>query len=290
MPIEITNLSHVYMPDSPFKTTAIHDINLDVMQGEFIGLIGHTGSGKSTLIQHMNGLLKPTSGAIFVDGHDLTDKKTDLRSIRKRVGLVFQYPEYQLFEETVALDIAYGPKNLGLSQDEIDERVSTAASQLGLDEATLAQSPFELSGGQKRRCAIAGVLAMQPDVLILDEPIAGLDPRGREEMLGLLTNLHEQRGCTMVMVSHAMDDVARLCSRILVMNQGTLAMQGTPDEVFARGDELIQMGLGLPEGAQLARALRDKGFDIPAGIWKTQDLAEALIKLLPLKGGDADAR
>lgn len=275
------------MPDSPFTTTAIRDINLTIRDGEFVGLIGHTGSGKSTLIQHLNGLLKPTSGTVIVDGQDLSDKATDMRSIRKRVGLVFQYPEYQLFEETVALDIAFGPKNLGLPEDEIGERVKWAAAQVGLDDEALGKSPFELSGGQKRRCAIAGVLAMRPEALILDEPIAGLDPKGREDMLNLLRGLHEREGCTMLMVSHSMSDVARLCGRILVMNQGRLALDGTPDEVFSHGDELIEMGLGLPDGAQLARALQGRGFDLPGNLWRTEDLARALYPLL--KGGAADA-
>ncbi len=287
MRLEVRDLSHVYMEGSPLTTTAIENVSFCVEGGEFVGLIGHTGSGKSTLIQHLNGLLKPSSGAVLVDGQDLADKSTDLRKLRMRVGLVFQYPEYQLFEETVALDIAFGPKNLGLPQREIDERVAEAAAQVGLDGDTLQKSPFELSGGQKRRCAIAGVLAMRPEALILDEPTAGLDPRGREEMLALLKQLHQERGCTMIMVSHAMTDVARLCSRILVMNKGKLAMDGTPDEVFARGDELVSMGLGLPDGARLARALREAGFPLPGGIWKTGDLTRALPSLL--KGGSTHA-
>ena len=277
MPIEIRDLSHVYMPGSPLAATAIHEVNALVRDGEFVGLIGHTGSGKSTLIQHLNGLLRPTSGTVIVNGQDLTQKGTNLREIRKHVGLVFQYPEYQLFEETVAQDIGFGPRNLGLSDEKVKARVEEAAALVGLKDKHMQRSPFELSGGQKRRCAIAGVLAMHPDVLILDEPTAGLDPQGREEMLALLGRLHKQQGNTMVMVSHAMSDVARLCDRILVMNEGALAMEGAPDEVFRRGEELEAMGLGLPEGAQLARALREKGFELPQGIWRTDELARAIL-------------
>ena len=287
MPIEIKDLSHVYMQGSPLASTAIHDVNAVINDGEFIGMIGHTGSGKSTLVQHLNGLLKPTSGTVIVNGHDLMDKKTSLRDIRKHVGLVFQYPEYQLFEETVEKDIGFGPRNLGLAEDEINERVKEAAKLVGLDDKQLQKSPFELSGGQKRRCAIAGVLAMQPDILILDEPTAGLDPHGREEMINLLRRLHKQQGNTMVMVSHSMTDVARLCDRILVMNKGELAMSGAPDEVFKHGTELEAMGLGLPDGAQLARALREKGFDLPEGIWRTEDLAREIARAL--KGGAVNA-
>ncbi len=280
MPIEIKNLSHVYMPDSPFQATAVHDITLTLNDGEFVGLIGHTGSGKSTLVQHLNALLKPTSGAVYVDGQDLSDKQTDLRAIRKRVGLVFQYPEYQLFEETVYKDIAFGPTNLRLEAAEVDERVREAARLVGLDDATLEKSPFELSGGQKRRVAIAGVIAMRPGTLILDEPAAGLDPRGREEMLSLMQRLHREGNRTMVMVSHSMNDVARLCGRILVMNKGKLALDGTPEEVFSHADELMEMGLGLPDCAQLCRQLREKGFDIPANLWRVEDVAGRLCALL----------
>ena len=268
------------MPDSPFQATAVHDITLTLNDGEFVGLIGHTGSGKSTLVQHLNALLKPTSGAVYVDGQDLSDKQTDLRAIRKRVGLVFQYPEYQLFEETVYKDIAFGPTNLRLEAAEVDERVREAARLVGLDDATLEKSPFELSGGQKRRVAIAGVIAMRPGTLILDEPAAGLDPRGREEMLSLMQRLHRGGNRTMVMVSHSMNDVARLCGRILVMNKGKLALDGTPEEVFSHADELMEMGLGLPDCAQLCRQLREKGFDIPAILWRVEDVAGRLCALL----------
>ncbi len=288
MPIEVKNLSHIYMEGSPLQSIAIKDVSFTAGEGELIGLIGHTGSGKSTLIQHLNGLLKPTGGTVIVDGLDLTHKDTKLREVRKRVGLVFQYPEYQLFEETVEKDIAFGPRNLGLSEEEIASRVKEAARHTGLTDEMLQKSPFELSGGQKRRCAIAGVIAMQPEVLILDEPTAGLDPHGRDEMLNLLTALHQEKGNTMIMVSHSMTDVARLCSRILVMNHGQLAMDGTPDEVFRRGEELTAMGLGLPDGAQLADALRAQGFELPGFIWRSGDLAEALIKILG-KGGERHA-
>ena len=285
MPLEIKDLSHVYMPGSPLAATAVHNVNAVINDGEFVGLIGHTGSGKSTLVQHLNGLLKPTSGTVIVNGQDLQDKSTSLRDIRKKVGLVFQYPEYQLFEETVAQDIGYGPRNLGLSEDEIKHRVQEAAKLTGVTDEMMEKSPFELSGGQKRRVAIAGVLAMQPDILILDEPAAGLDPHGREEMLALLKQLHIEKGNTMLMVSHSMTDVARLCDRILVMNHGEMAMDGTPDEVFSRGDELEAMGLGLPDGAQLARVLREKGFVLPQGLWRTEDLAKVLVA--QLRGGEA---
>ncbi len=280
MPIEVRNLSHVYMEGSPLQSIAIEGVSFTANEGEFIGMIGHTGSGKSTLIQHLNGLLKPTSGTVIVDGLDLMHKETKLRDVRKRVGLVFQYPEYQLFEETVEKDIGFGPRNLGLSEAEIADRVKDAAKLTGITDEMLQKSPFELSGGQKRRCAIAGVIAMQPEVLILDEPTAGLDPHGRDEMLSLMQVLHRTKGNTMIMVSHSMTDVGKLCNRILVMNHGKLAMDGTPDEVFRRGDELTAMGLGLPDGAQLANALRAKGFDLPDFIWRTDDLAQALIRIL----------
>ena len=287
MPLEIRDLSHVYMPGSPLAQTAVHNVTATVNDGEFVGLIGHTGSGKSTLIQHLNGLLKPTSGTVVVNEQDLSDKHTSLKDIRRHVGLVFQYPEYQLFEETVAKDIGFGPRNLGLSEDEIAQRVTEAAKLTGIAPDLMEKSPFELSGGQKRRVAIAGVIAMRPDILILDEPAAGLDPHGREEILALMRKLHKQEGNTMIMVSHSMSDVGRLCDRILVMNRGELAMDGTPDEIFRRGDELVQMGLGLPDGAQLARALREKGFDIPLDLWRTDALAKALVNLLG--GGEAHA-
>ncbi len=281
MPIVVEKLTHTYMPGSPFQATAIHDVSLTIEDGSFIGLIGHTGSGKSTLIQHLNGLLRPTSGRVLVDGKDLFAKDTDKREVRRKVGLVFQYPENQLFEETVAADIAFGPKNLGLSQAEIDERVRDACRQVQIDYETFRErSVFELSGGQMRRVAIAGVLAMQPGTLILDEPCAGLDPRGRDEILGLIRGLHEERGTTVVMVSHSMDDVAALVGRVVVMNKGTIVMDGTPREIFMRGEELRAMGLDVPEAAQLAARLREKGFDVPEDAYLPGELLDAIKRIV----------
>jgi energy-coupling factor transport system ATP-binding protein len=273
------------MPGSPFQSVALHDVTLTIHDGQFVGLIGHTGSGKSTLVQHFNGLIKPTSGQVLVDGQLLSDKATDLRAVRRKVGLVFQYPEHQLFEETVAKDIAFGPSNLGLSQAEIDERVESAAALVALPRELLERSPFELSGGQKRLVAIAGVLAMRPGTLILDEPAAGLDPRGHGRMMDLMRSLHGRGGITLIMVSHSMSDVARLCSRILVMNRGTLAMDGTPEDIFMLGTKLEGMGLGLPESAELAEKLRGAGFKLPPNVWRAEQLAERLPGLLGERGG-----
>ncbi len=283
MPIVLEELSHVYMEGSPFESVALDKVSLTIEDGEFVGLIGHTGSGKSTLVQHLNGLLKPTSGKITVDGLDLSDKETDMREVRRRVGLVFQYPEYQLFEETVRKDIAFGPGNLGINGEDLEARVRSAAAQVGLEEELLDKSPFELSGGQKRRVAIAGVLAMQPKVLVLDEPTAGLDPKGREELIDLMRSLNAS-GVTLVMVSHSMNDVARLCSRVLVMNHGRLALSGSAGEVFSHGKELKEMGLGLPDGARLAALLRAQGWAIPDTVYKF-DQIEPLIEQRLLKGG-----
>ena len=264
MSIVIEHLNYVYMQGGPYETKALNDVSLTINDGEFIGLIGHTGSGKSTLVQHLNGLIMPSSGRVLVDGLDLADKNTDRRAIRRRVGLVFQYPENQLFEETVAKDIAFGPKNLGLDEAEIDRRVRTAMRRVALDYDKIAErAVFELSGGQMRRVAIAGVLAMEPQTLVLDEPCAGLDPRGREEILGLISDLHRESGTTIVMVSHSMDDVAALAERVIVMNHGSVVMDGTPREVFAKGEELRAIGLDVPQAVELAQKLREKGFDIP---------------------------
>lgn len=281
MSIVIEKLTHTYMPGSPFQATAIHDVSLTIQDGEFIGLIGHTGSGKSTLIQHLNGLLRPSSGRVLIDGKDLFGKDTDKREVRRKVGLVFQYPENQLFEETVAADIAFGPKNLGLSPEEVDARVRDACAQVRLDYDTFKdRSVFELSGGQMRRAAIAGVLAMQPQTLILDEPCAGLDPRGRDEILGLVRELQRTRGTTVVMVSHSMDDVASLVSRVIVMNRGQIAMDGTPREVFRQGEALRAMGLDVPEAARLAARLREKGFDVPEDAYLHGELLEAIKRIV----------
>ena len=285
MSIVIEHLNYVYMQGGPYETRALDDVSLTIHDGEFIGLIGHTGSGKSTLVQHLNGLILPTSGKITVDGMDLAEKSTDRRAIRRRVGLVFQYPENQLFEETVAKDIAFGPKNLGLDEAEIDRRVRTAMRRVALDYDKLAQrSVFELSGGQMRRVAIAGVLAMEPQTLVLDEPCAGLDPRGREEILGLISDLHRESGATIVMVSHSMDDVAALAERVIVMNHGKVAMDGAPREIFSRGEELRAIGLDVPQAVELAQKLREKGFDVPEGIYKIEEV-RAAVEAIVGKGG-----
>ena len=285
MSIVIEHLNYVYMTGGPYETKALSDVNLTIHDGEFIGLIGHTGSGKSTLVQHLNGLIMPTSGRVLVDGMDLADKGTDRRAVRQRVGLVFQYPENQLFEETVEKDIAFGPKNLGLDDAEIDRRVKDAMRRVALNYDRLHdRSVFELSGGQMRRVAIAGVLAMEPQVLVLDEPCAGLDPRGREEILGLIKKLHEEAGTTIVMVSHSMDDVASLAERVIVMNHGELVMDGAPRDVFACGEELRGMGLDVPQAVQLAGKLRERGFDIPEGIYRIEEI-KAEIERIAAKGG-----
>ena len=285
MSIVIEHLNYVYMTGGPYETKALSDVNLTIHDGEFIGLIGHTGSGKSTLVQHLNGLIMPTAGRVLVDGMDLADKGTDRRAVRQRVGLVFQYPENQLFEETVEKDIAFGPKNLGLDDAEIDRRVRDAMRRVALDYDRLHErSVFELSGGQMRRVAIAGVLAMEPQVLVLDEPCAGPDPRGREEILGLIKRLHEEAGTTIVMVSHSMDDVASLAERVIVMNHGELVMDGAPRDVFACGEELRGMGLDVPQAVQLADKLRERGFDIPEGIYRIEEI-KAEIEKIAAKGG-----
>ena len=286
MPVEARELTHTYNADSPFKSTALDKVSFTIHDGEFIGIIGHTGSGKSTLIQHLNGLLKPTGGTVIVNGMDLTAKGTNMKEVRRTIGLVFQYPEYQLFEETVEKDIAFGPKNLGLDEKKIATRVRDAMRLVDLDYAQFAnKSPFELSGGQKRRVAIAGVLAMEPDILILDEPTAGLDPYGRDYILGLVENWHKL-GRTILMVSHSMDDVARFADRIFVMNHGRLEMQGTPDEVFAEEERLRSMGLDVPAVTTLAGELSRRGFDLPRHIHTMDEMERALVGLL---GGEKHA-
>ena len=280
MPIEVRHLTHRYSAGSAFSTVALDDVSLTIQDGEFIGIIGHTGSGKSTLVQHLNGLLKPSSGQVLVDGEDLNAEKADRRALRQRIGLVFQYPEYQLFEETVARDIAFGPRNQGLSKEEIDQRVRYAMDCVHLDyEKYASRSPFELSGGQMRRVAIAGVLAMRPKVLILDEPTAGLDPAGRDRILTMLEDLHKKENTTILMVSHSMDDMARLATRLIVMADGRLAMTGTPREVFARVDEMVSLGLDVPAAARLCRALRDRGLDLPADLYRADELKQAILSL-----------
>ncbi len=278
MPIEVKNLTHTYSAGSAFQATAIRNVNLTIEEGEFIAVIGHTGSGKSTLVQHLNGLLKPTEGQILVDGEDLNGEKVDRRRIRQKVGLVFQYPEYQLFEETVAKDIAFGPKNQGLSADEIDSRVRKAMEQVHLDYAKYAErSPFELSGGQMRRVAIAGVLAMKPKVLILDEPTAGLDPQGRDRILGMVKELHQAGDTTVVMVSHSMDDVARLATRLVVMSRGELVATGTPREIFKQVKMMESIGLGVPEAAKLCNMLRQRGVQLPDDLYQMEEARDAIL-------------
>ena len=278
MPIQLTNVTHTYSQGSAFQATAIRNVNLTIEDGEFIAVIGHTGSGKSTLVQHLNGLLKPTGGQILIDGEDLNGEKTDRRRIRQKVGLVFQYPEYQLFEETVARDIAFGPKNLGLSDEEIDRRVRRAMAHVHLDYDQYAQrSPFELSGGQMRRVAIAGVLAMEPKVLILDEPTAGLDPKGRDRILSMVQELHAQGGVTVIMVSHSMDDVARLATRLIVMSKGEVVATGTPQEIFRQVEMMEKIHLGVPEAAKLCAVLREKGVSLPDDLYTPQQLCDALL-------------
>ena len=287
MPIVIEHLNYVYMSGGPYETHALDDVSLTIEDGEFVGLIGHTGSGKSTLVQHLNGLLLPSSGKITVDGLDIADKATDRRAIRRKVGLVFQYPENQLFEETVEKDIAFGPRNLGLDEAEIARRVKDAMRKVALDyDALHERSVFELSGGQMRRVAIAGVLAMEPRTLVLDEPCAGLDPRGREEILGLIRDLHRDTGATIVMVSHSMDDVASLAERVIVMNHGRVAMDGTPREVFSRGAELRAIGLDVPQAVLLADKLRERGFDVPQGVYRVEEI-KAVIEGIVGKGARA---
>ena len=287
MPIVIEHLNYVYMSGGPYETHALDDVSLTIEDGEFVGLIGHTGSGKSTLVQHLNGLLLPSSGKITVDGLDIADKATDRRAIRRKVGLVFQYPENQLFEETVEKDIAFGPKNLGLDDAEIDRRVRDAMRKVALDyDALHERSVFELSGGQMRRVAIAGVLAMEPRTLVLDEPCAGLDPRGREEILGLIRDLHRDTGATIVMVSHSMDDVASLAERVIVMNHGKVAMDGAPRDVFSRGAQLRAIGLDVPQAVLLADKLRERGFDVPQGVYRVEEI-KAVIEGIVGKGARA---
>ena len=278
MPIELKNVTHTYSEGSAFQSVALDDVSLTIDDGEFVAVVGHTGSGKSTLVQHLNGLLQPTSGQILIDGEDLNGEKVDRRRIRQKVGLVFQYPEYQLFEETVAKDIAFGPKNQGLSPEEIDQRVRRAMAHVHLDYDKYAErSPFELSGGQMRRVAIAGVLAMEPKVLILDEPTAGLDPSGRDRILSMISELHREGGVTVIMVSHSMDDVARMASRMVVMSRGKLVATGTPREIFRQREMMESIGLGVPEAARLCARLREIGLDLPDDLYTPDELRSHLL-------------
>ena len=280
MSIKIENLTHVYMQNGPFEKKALDDVNIDIKDGEFVALIGHTGSGKSTLIQHMNGLLEATSGTIIVDGEDITKEGVKLSDIRKKVGLVFQYPEYQLFEETIEKDISYGPTNLGLDKDEIHRRVIKSMEMVGLDyEFYKNKSPFDLSGGQKRRVAIAGVVAMEPKILILDEPTAGLDPKGRDDILNQIKILHEKYNMTIILVSHSMEDVAKIAEKVIVMNKGKVALQGTPSEVFKEVDTLEKIGLGVPQVTYLMRELRNKGFNVSDEVYTIEQCKKELLKI-----------
>ena len=279
--IKAEHINYIYQPGMSSERQALYDISMEIADGTLNALIGHTGSGKSTLIQHFNALVKPTSGRILIDDIDITNQKTDLREIRRRVGLVFQYPEHQLFEETVEKDIAFGPKNLGLTNEEIKERVHRAAQMVGLNEKYLGKSPFELSGGQKRRAAIAGVLAMNPRVLILDEPTAGLDPKGRDAILDVIKSLHEENPhMIIIFVSHSMEDVAKTAEYVYVMNRGHLAMSGTTAEIFERGEELVEMGLNVPQITRLVNKLREAGIPLPKDIYTVKYAVNEIEKLL----------
>lgn len=274
--IELRNVSYTYMEDSAFSHEALKNINLTIAENEFVAIIGHTGSGKSTLITHMNGLLQPTKGQVFVDGIDMSDKKLR-REGRSHIGMVFQYAEYQLFEETVEKDVAFGPRNMGLTEEECAGRVRSALSLVGLDyEKFAAKSPFDLSGGERRRAALAGIVAMRPKYLVLDEPMAGLDPHGRREILQMISILRESLPCAVIMVSHSMDDVAAVAERVLVMDKSEIVMDGTPQEVFSHADELKSMGLDIPTAVKIANSLREKGIDVPKGICTIKELAEFL--------------
>ena len=283
--IRVENLTHTYGEGTPFCRSAVQDMSLAIYRGEFLGIIGHTGSGKSTLIQHLNGLLKPTSGRILLGGEDIWSDPKKIRDVRFRVGLVFQYPEYQLFEETVYRDIAFGPTNMGLSKDEIDRRVRESAQFAGLTDDLLEKSPFALSGGQKRRVAIAGVLAMKPEVLILDEPTAGLDPKGRDDILGLVQKLHNEQGLTIILVSHSMEDVARYVSRLVVMNHGEKVFDGTPKEVFRHYKELEAIGLAAPQITYVVHKLIDKGIPLDPDITTVEEARDAILKIWREKNG-----
>ncbi len=278
--ISLENVSFTHGQDTPYAIKALENINLTITPGKITGLIGHTGSGKSTLVELFNGILKPETGKVMLDGVDIWDNPKEIRKVRFRIGLVMQYPEYQLFEETIEKDIAFGPKNMGLPEDEIHQRVLEAASFVGLDSEMLAKSPFDLSGGQKRRAAIAGVIAMRPDVLVLDEPAAGLDPAGRDSIFSNIAEYQRKSGSTVVIVSHSMEDMARFCDELIVMSEGHIIMQGTRDEVFAKADVLSDIGLDVPQITRVMLLLREQGVDADAGIYTIDAAADALLKLL----------
>ena len=274
--ITVENLTHTYSVGTPFEQTAIRDVSVTLTQGESIFVLGHTGSGKSTFVQHLNALLQPTRGQVKIDGEDINKDKISRRDVKRRVGLVFQYPEYQLFEETVAADIAFGPKNMKLSKEEIDERVREAAGFVGVEESLFSRSPLELSGGQKRRVAIAGVIAMRPEVLILDEPTAGLDPVGSRTIMENIRDYRQKSGATVLVVSHSMDDAARYCERLIVFDHGTILMDGTPEQVFGRTEELMEIGLNVPKAAEIAAALRKRGIQLEGPVFTHEQLLRAL--------------
>lgn len=286
MSIEIKNLAFTYNKGAAFEKKVLDDINLTIGRGEFVGLIGRTGSGKSTLIQQLNALLKPDGGTVVIDGFNIHSDKSKLKEVRQKVGLVFQYPEHQLFEATVEADVAFGPGNLGIAKEEVDERVRWALDVVGLAPELAAKSPFDLSGGQKRRAAIAGVLAMRPQILILDEPAAGLDPAGRDEILEKIREMHNRLGITVILVSHSMEDIARLVNRIIVINYGKIAMDGPPESVFSRPHVLEEMGLSAPQAARLAFALREKGFEVPEGLTTVDEVVEAVIRVVNPERGN----
>lgn len=278
--LETENLTYIYGAGTPFQTTALDNVSIGIEAGELLAIIGHTGSGKSTLIQHFNGILSPTAGRVLLDGKDIWSDKKNIRGVRFRVGLCFQYPEYQLFEETVYKDIAFGPRNMGLGNTEIDERVREAAVYVGLKQMHLDASPFDLSGGEKRRAAIAGVIAMRPEILILDEPTAGLDPAGRDAILNLVKNYREQTGATVIVVSHSMEDVAKIATRVMVVHDAKVAMYGTVEEVFSRAEELVQMGLNVPQITQVFSRLNHLGYPVPKNIYTVEQGRRALLDLL----------
>ena len=281
--ISLDNVTYTYGASSPFEQHAQRGVSMDICEGELLGIIGHTGSGKSTLVQHLNGLLRPHSGRVLLDGKDIWENPKKIRDVRFRVGMVFQYPEHQLFEDTVYKDIAFGPKNMGLGEEEIDQRVRQAAAYVGLPEDLLEKSPFDLSGGEKRRAAIAGVMAMEPEILILDEPTAGLDPRGREQVLAMIRDYQRRRGTTVLLVTHSMEDVARVADRILVMDRGQVAMLDTVERVFSRAEELERIGLTVPAVTKILLLLRQKGVAVDTAAYTVE---QAATQLLPLLGGD----
>ena len=285
--LEVKNLTYIYSAGTPFEHKALDDISFSVERGEFIGIIGHTGSGKSTLVQHLNGLLRPTSGQVLLEGKDIWEEPKKIREVRFRVGMVFQYPEHQLFEETVYKDISFGPRNMGLPEEEIDERVRRAAAFVGLKTELLEKSPFELSGGEKRRAAIAGVMAMQPEVLILDEPTAGLDPKGRDLVLEQVAAYQKENGTTVLLVSHSMEDIARVAKTVLVMNGGQVAMYAPTPEVFSRAEELRAIGLAIPSVTRIFMGLREKGYPVGENVYTVEQAAARLLPLL--KGGETHA-